>query len=460
MDAAAIRGYGPAVTPRQRRFALALLAPLLLARPLPGQEPARVPDSVVHRPSAVPDRIILTWAGDPARTQAVTWRSAPGGAPGGAQAGAQIAPLDQGLDFLRQARTVLATSVALETDLGPARYHTVRFEGLEPGARYVYRVGDGENWSPWAQFATAAARPQRFSFLYLGDEQNYIASLWSRVVRAAARAAPEARFIVHAGDLVDSASSDAQWGEWHAAAGWLNATVSSVPVAGNHDHLAAGDTAQRLSTHWRPQFALPEHGPAGLEETVYWFDYQGVRLVVLNSNERHEEQAAWLEPLLRENPNRWTIVTFHHPLFSAAGGRDYPQLREVWGRLFDRYRVDLVLQGHDHAYARGSLSPDPGGAPGAWITPGATMYVVSVSGPKMYRLRRESWMQRAAERTPLFQVITVDGDRLSFEARTATGELYDAFELHKQGGRPNRLVNRIPAGVPERVRPDSAAIRP
>jgi len=34
-----------------------------------------------------------------------------------------------------------------------------------------------------------------------------------------------------------------------------------------------------------------------------------------------------------------------------------------------------------------------------------------------------------------------------------TGKLYDAFDLVKQaGGRPNRLVNRIPKGVPERRR--------
>jgi hypothetical protein len=88
------------------------------------------------------------------------------------------------------------------------------------------------------------------------------------------------------------------------------------------------------------------------------------------------------------------------------------------------------------------------------------MYVVSVSGPKMYRLRREPWMQRVAEQTQLYQVITVDGDRLAVEARTADGELYDAFDLVKQRGRPNRVVDRIPRGVPERVRAAPGAASP
>ena len=41
-------------------------------------------------------------------------------------------------------------------------------------------------------------------------------------------------------------------------------------------------------------------------------------------------------------------------------------------------------------------------------------------------------MRRAAENTQLYQIITVDGDELRFEARTATGELYDAFRLNKR----------------------------
>jgi hypothetical protein len=33
------------------------------------------------------------------------------------------------------------------------------------------------------------------------------------------------------------------------------------------------------------------------------------------------------------------------------------------------------------------------------------VYVVSVSGPKMYNLEREDWMARTAEDTQLYQVI-------------------------------------------------------
>jgi hypothetical protein len=49
-------------------------------------------------------------------------------------------------------------------------------------------------------------------------------------------------------------------------------------------------------------------------------------------------------------------------------------------------------------------------------------------------------MVRMAEDTQLYQVIHIDGMKLRYEARTATGELYDAFVLEKTVGEPNRMT--------------------
>ena len=73
-----------------------------------------------------------------------------------------------------------------------------------------------------------------------------------------------------------------------------------------------------------------------------------------------------------------------------------------------------------------------------------TIYVVSVSGPKMYRNTDYAFMERVAEDTQLYQVIHVEQDILRFEARTAIGELYDSFELHKQDGEINKLIELEP----------------
>lgn len=218
-----------------------------------------------------------------------------------------------------------------------------------------------------------------------------------------------------------------------------------------------------LTGHWRTQFALPLNGPEELRETVYYLDYQGVRFVSLNSNELPELQVGWLRRVLEGNPNRWTIVTFHHPIFSPAKNRDNAYLRALWKPLLDEFRVDLVLTGHDHTYARtGDVSHRlaagstnfPSGYRQAYDPAVGTVYVVSVSGPKMYGQDNTDWAVRRAEDIQLFQVVSVDGDELRFEARTATGRLYDAFRLMKRRGEPNHLIEVLP---PESRRPTSPA---
>lgn len=412
--------------------------------------PRRVEDIEMFKPSPLPDRIILTWNGDPARTQAVTWRTDDTIH----EAVAEIALSEPGPQFAPKARQVAAKTEKLESDAGPAHYHTVVFENLDPKTKYVYRVGDKVNWSEWFQFSTASDQPEPFSFIYFGDAQNALRMHWSRVIREAFTDAPKARFLLHAGDLINEANHDSEWGEWFGAGHWLNAMIPNVATPGNHEYARRG-IKPGISAHWRPQFELPTNGPEGLEESAYWFDIQGTRIISLNSNEKHGEQARWLDELLADNPNRWTVVTFHHPVYSTARGRDNPHIRRLWKPIFDKHRVDLVLQGHDHTYAR--VGPDvpetvrnvPTGAKVQTVDAG-TVYVVSVSGPKMYRLEREPYMKRAAEGVQLYQIIHVDHDQLRYEARTADGALYDAFRLLKHEGQPNELVNEAPE-TPEHI---------
>jgi hypothetical protein len=67
-------------------------------------------------------------------------------------------------------------------------------------------------------------------------------------------------------------------------------------------------------------------------------------------------------------------------------------------------------------------------------------------------------MHRAAEDTQLYQIISVDGDTLVYEARTAIGEKYDGFTLKKTGkGKPNELIDQIPSSK-ERLRPRPAEL--
>jgi hypothetical protein len=137
---------------------------------------------------AIPSRIILTWSGDPATTQSVTRRTeALAQFPR-----AQLAKFTADPGFEAGASTVKATAVT--DDLGnglTAGHYRVDFLGLDAGTRYCYRVGDGQSWSEWNFFRMASAKAETFRFIYVGDAQNSIRSLWSRAIRSALLTAPD-----------------------------------------------------------------------------------------------------------------------------------------------------------------------------------------------------------------------------------------------------------------------------
>ena len=420
---------------------ICLIFSLLFTAPTYANEYHRA--AVDRAPKKIPDRIVITWSGDPTTTASVTWRTDTSIT----QAEGQIAEANASANFTTWARSETARTEKWKRNRLAAHFHSVTFKGLKPNTLYAYRVGSGDIWSSWYQFRTASVEPDEFTFIYLGDAQNNLLALWARTIRTAVLDAPHADFIIHAGDLVNNANRDSDWHEWFESGNWIHAKIPSIPTPGNNEYSNYQDVSKRrLSVLWRPQFTLPENGPEGFAETTYYTDYQGARIISLNSNERHKEQAPWLEQVLKNNPNKWTFVTFHHPVYAASGGRANKDQREAWKPIFDKYAVDMVLQGHNHTYARGH---NIGNGVTVRDTTKGTVYVVSVSGPKQLTLRKDRWMTRGAENTQLYQVITISGDTLHYRAMTAVGELYDAFDLIKQMGRPNKLIDRAPQS-PER----------
>ncbi|WP_199442089.1 purple acid phosphatase family protein [Umezawaea beigongshangensis] len=408
--------------------------------------PVKHPAAELYRPSPVPDRLVLTPTTTPHSTQKVTWRAATTAQ----HAQAQILKAPRALGDVKPAAGAVSTvraasTTAVNTSLGyPSTYHTVEFTGLEPATRYTYRVGDGVNWSEFADFTTAASGFQPFSFLYFGDAQNYIDSAVPRVFRQAFADRPQAKAIVHAGDLIDSANSEEQWGQWHAADGFVNSQINNIAVPGNHEYSGG------LSSFWRPQFPYPDNGPgnAQLKQTAYTVDYQGVRFIGLDTNHQSNAelmaaQTRWLEGLLASNPNKWTVVTLHHPVYSTTGTRNNPNVRGQWAPLFEEYGVDLVLQGHDHSYGRGNRVDNREST----SVHNGVAYVVSVSGGKMYQLNDGSnWtgndaeLRSSAQNAQLYQMIDVEADTIRFEARYADGQRHDGFTIRKND-RGERTVN-------------------
>lgn len=388
---------------------------------------------------STPSEIMLSIGGDPTSDYSVTWRTAKADT----ETVAQIIKTVANPKFGNEAVEVKGTS---RNDYGDSKNrtsHKVIFSGLEPNTLYSYRVGNGKEWSEWFQFKTAEKESNKFSFIYLGDVQNDIKSLGSRTLRQAyTHLGKEASFMLFAGDLV-SRSTDAYWSEFFYAGGWMFGSLPSVPTPGNHEYNKVDDK-RVFSDHWSSIYSMPQNAPyKEYQDRFYWFDYQGVRFISIDSpvfnenNKDLKEITEWFENTLKNNPNKWTIVFTHYPVYSCSAGRNNEAYRNLLRPILEKYGVDMVLQGHDHTYCRGFNESNIKGN-----VKNPPLYVVSVAGPKMYELNSNVWSEVTGKDTQLYQGITIDNQTLYYNSYDVTGKLFDSFRLEKDQNGVNKFIEQ------------------
>jgi 2',3'-cyclic-nucleotide 2'-phosphodiesterase (5'-nucleotidase family) len=127
-----------------------------------------------------------------------------------------------------------------------------------------------------------------------------------------------------------------------------------------------GVFARRLRGQ-RARWDFPDNGPAE-SAGVYSFIYGNVGVVALDANDIVFEndvnrgytggaQTKWLNErlrFLRSQPDvDFVVVFFHHCAFSTTSAHASDGgVRSLWVPLFDKYAVDLVINGHNHVYER------------------------------------------------------------------------------------------------------------
>jgi hypothetical protein len=98
----------------------------------------------------------------------------------------------------------------------------------------------------------------------------------------------------------------------------------------------------------------------GLEKLYYSFDYQNVHFIALSTEVPYNKTSLQYDfvnnDLFRaaSNPNiDWIVVYFHRLMYTSPSHHiESRTLRDTYHPLFERYGVDLVLQGHNHNYER------------------------------------------------------------------------------------------------------------
>ncbi len=374
-----------------------------------------------------PDQLTLTWSEDPRRTQTIQWRTSTNLQ----KTFVRYQPRDRTTTphserFVRkQARTEKLPTPNLVNDPLVLR-HTAVLKGLKPGTTYLYSVGDGspEGWTEPAEFTTAPGEAAPFSFVYMGDAQNGL-DRWGTLLGNAHRARPDAAFYLMAGDLVNRGAERWDWDSFFEYSKGVFDRRPIVPVIGNHE--CQGGSPELYLTH----FTLPRNGPRGVTpERAYAFEYSNAKFIILDSNVDPAQQTAWLEKQLANTKATWKFVSYHHPAYSSGGNRDNERVRNLWTPIFDRYHVDLALQGHDHAYLR---TYPMRGQKRVATTKDGTVYLISVSGTKFYDQPPRDYIEVGFTKVATYQVLDIEilGNRLRYRAQDIEGNVRDEFVIEK-----------------------------
>lgn len=380
--------------------------------------------STSHPSHVRPDHVVLTWSDDPTVTQTVQWRAAVEVT--GGQVKFQRADGTGEEQLLEAEMTVLEDKFLINDPV--CHRFTATMRGLEPDTEYRYVVGHGPDghWTEWATFRTAPAKEQPFKFVYMGDAQNGL-DQWGRLLKSCFEKHPEAHFYIMAGDLVNRGHDRDDWDDlFHNATGVYDRRTL-VPSVGNHE--MSGGTG--LPQMYLDIFDLPDNGSKDIEtERSYVFNYSNAIFIVLDTNANVRDQTEWLEEQLKNTTAKWKFVVYHHPAYASSPSRDNFALRREWGPLFDKYHVDLALQGHDHAYLR--TYPMYNEQRVAEAKDG-TIYIVSVSGTKFYDQGDYDYTEFGMTKTATFQLldITIEDNKLVYNAYDIDGNVKDSFVIEK-----------------------------
>ncbi len=155
---------------------------------------------------------------------------------------------------------------------------------------------------------------------------------------------------------------------------WGRHKARTRPAPGNHEYDSPGAFPYF-------QYFGPNAGQVGLG--YYSYDLGGWHVISLNSNvpaDAASPQALWLQQNLDAHRTGCTAAYWHHPLFSSGPNGNNQSMYDVW-RLLYAFGVDVVINGHDHAYERfAPMDPDGRADPAR----GIREFVVGTGGAPLY----------------------------------------------------------------------------
>jgi hypothetical protein len=320
---------------------------------------ADVPADPVPAPKAKddapfqPNTLFLTWQRDPTTTMTVQWIGATGET---ADTKVYYLPLKADKDAVWEKQATAAKPYPL-TDLKVFR---AELTGLTPGTDYQFRIGKA---SPTYRFRTMPAKPTEAIHFISGGDVGINPHATANTVQAARQ---DPMFTIIGGDL---GYDDGKSVEISLAfvrnysknmVGRDGRLIPLITCIGNHEVTGGYNKTREKAPFFYALFdgLYPETGYASLD----FGDY--LSLVLLDTNHTSPiagEQTDWLEKTLKARADHPHVIAINHvpayPSFRPTEGVEGKAgtgegNRKHWVPLFEKYRVPLVLEHHDHTFKR------------------------------------------------------------------------------------------------------------
>lgn len=289
----------------------------------------------------------------------------------------------------------------------------------------------------------------KFSFAVYGDN-DISHKIHSRLLSQILKKNPE--FAVHTGDMVRGANQRKEWQSFFTAIRDFEKRNIPFKVAlGNHDYTKTFlifpysyyDIRKETPPAYKEfsQISFMRTPSGNFMGGWYSFRYKNVYFAILDSTlmdtYRGEGTAQydWLESDLKKNSDGisdpdFKILICHHPFYSSGRhciitigryttGEIISSLRKYIESLLLKYKVDLVLSGHDHFYERSYKE--------------GIVYIISAGGGALlYFDRAKNNYRKFFERSHHFIYLKKDENNLTIEPTRIDGTIFDKTVLKKK----------------------------